>query len=124
MPSPPGGPTCVSCSGRSPCARGSQTERYLSFRKGGNWQGSNKGFWRRGRPRAGGSLVGGAFSKRYAGRLPGVASQAAKRACCSAVASGHTSNCQRLGGSAPNVMERRCRRSRRATSTVTCSPGR
>jgi hypothetical protein len=54
----------------------------------------------------------------------GQPSQATTRARCAAVASGCTSNCQYLGGSAPNVTARRCRRSRRATSTVTCSPGR
>ena len=54
----------------------------------------------------------------------GQPSQAATRARCAAVASGCTSNCQYLGGSAPNVTARRCRRSRRATSTVTGSPGR
>src|SRR5262249_49466963 len=59
-----------------------------------------------------------------ADRLSGVASQAARRARCSALASGCTSKSQPLAGSAPNVTTSRCRRSRRAMSTVACASGR
>src|SRR5262249_58656164 len=54
----------------------------------------------------------------------GQPSQVTKRACCSAVASGCTSNGPYLGGSVPNVTVRRCRHSRRATRPAERAPRR
>jgi|RhiMetdeSRZDD1v2_1073273.scaffolds.fasta_scaffold180154_5 hypothetical protein len=62
MPSPPGAHVRGMIGLQSLLQGISQSERTLSFRNGGNWHGSSKGFWRRGPDGVGGIRVSGESS--------------------------------------------------------------